>query len=168
MMTYTLSLWLSLLLASTASAEVVWASFAYVLHGERTPLRANFSPSLTSYGANQMYIQGDMFNSRYVINDTVPASARNMTSNVHIAGLERKALDASQIAIFSQTDDFVTASALAFMQGLYPPLNSAVAPGDGGLDTSIMANGTLINRPLNGYQYPNVQSLSVLDQNSIW
>jgi hypothetical protein len=167
-MAYTLSLWLSLLLASSASAEVVWASFSYMLYGERTPLRANFSPSLTSYGANQMYIQGDMFKSRYVTNGTVPVSAQNLTSNFPIVGLERVALDASQITIYSSTDDYVTGSALAFMQGLYPPVSQAVAAGDGGIATSVMANGTLINRPLGGYQYPNIQSLSILDQNSIW
>ncbi|KAI1488925.1 histidine phosphatase superfamily [Biscogniauxia mediterranea] len=75
--------------------------------------------------------------------------------------LEGNAIDNSQLSIYSTTDDVVTGSALAFLQGLYPPVA-------GSSNASTLANGTTIEYPLSGYQYPNVQTLSGLDPNSIW
>ena len=66
------------------------------------------------------------------------------------------------MVIMSTNDEFVTASAMAFMQGLYPPRGVVVD------DESMLGNGTLEQFPLGGYQYPNIESLSDLDFNYIW
>jgi hypothetical protein len=150
--------------ASAQSNEHVWSSVAFMFYGERTPLRGSVDPTLTPYGAQQMYAQGNMFRARYLDNTTVALNS----NYVPIKGIERNAIDNTQLNVMANTDSYVTASALAFLQGLYPPLTQAIASDAGGMPTAMLANGTLINYPLNGYQYPNVQSLSVLDLNSIW
>lgn len=60
-------------------------------------------------------------------------------------------------------------SAQAFMQAFYPPynLNSNVTAEY--LDpTSVLANESYIDNPLNGYQYPLIQTFTALDPNSIF
>lgn len=68
------------------------------------------------------------------------------------------------------TDDEATAvSAQAFMQAFYPPynLNSNVTAEY--LDpSSVLANDTYIDNPMNGYQYPLIQTFTALDPNSIY
>ena len=67
----------------------------------------------------------------------------------------------------STPDQFIVASAQAFMQGLYPPLqlssNDTFATSQ-----SVLANGSNILSPLNGYQYPQIYTASRNDDNSIW
>jgi hypothetical protein len=55
-------------------------------------------------------------------------------------------------------DEYVAASAQAFLQGLYPPTNQNSSGGT--LEAvDILANGTISQAPLNGYQYPQLQSV---------
>jgi hypothetical protein len=62
------------------------------------------------------------------------------------------------------TDDpWISASAMAFMQALYPPQNAIVLNLE-----SMLANSSLAEYPLNGYQYPNIETLSLLDFNHVW
>lgn len=154
--------------SAQATTETVWASVAYVLFGERTPLLGQTTASLTPYGAQQLHSQGELFKARYLANGSLSTTDKIVTASMPIVGIERRALDNDQLSIMSSTDDYVTGSALAFMQGLYPPITQAFASGNGGMNASVLANGSLINFPLDGYQYPNIQSLSILDQNSIW
>ncbi|KAI0007506.1 phosphoglycerate mutase-like protein [Xylariaceae sp. FL0662B] len=162
---------LGLLLASgtlAQSTETVWSSFAFVLHGERTPLRGKLEPSLTPLGAQQLYSQGQLFRARYLSNSSLSDADNSLTTNSPIVGLEREALDNTQLSVSSSTDSFVTGSALAFMQGLYPPVTQSFAYNNGGVNASTLANGTQINYPLDGYQYPSIQTLSATDPNSVW
>ncbi|KAI1636226.1 histidine phosphatase superfamily [Biscogniauxia mediterranea] len=144
-----------------STTETVWASFAYVLYGERTPVLGESPVTLTPLGAQQLYSQGALFRARYLSNTTLSDEDNKITTNSPIVDLEGNAIDNSQLSIYSTTDDVVTGSAVAFLQGLYPPVT-------GSSDASTLANGTTIEYPLNGYQYPNVQTLSGLDPNSIW
>ncbi|KAI0834221.1 phosphoglycerate mutase-like protein [Hypoxylon sp. FL0890] len=159
-------------LASEAVAqstnETVWSSFAYVFYGERTPLQGALSPSLTPLGAQQLYSQGSLFRARYLSNSSLSNEDNAITTNAPIAGIERLALDNSQLAIYSTADDYVVGGALAFLQGLYPPVSRTFAYSNGGENASILANGTMVDYPLDGYQYPNIQSLPSTDLNSVW
>ncbi|ORY56838.1 histidine phosphatase superfamily [Pseudomassariella vexata] len=169
-----LKVFLALLSATCASSQstvTVWSSFAYIFHGERTPIwgPAAGHASLTPYGAQQLYAQGSVFRDRYLsANTTLSDEENEVTKSFPIVGVERNALDNSQLSIFSTADDFVTGGALAFMQGLYPPITQAFAYNNGGMNASVLANGSLVNYPLEGYQYPNIQSMSTLEPSSIW
>ncbi|KAI1135801.1 phosphoglycerate mutase-like protein [Hypoxylon sp. FL0543] len=162
----------ALSLASEALAqsanETVWSSFAYVFYGERTPLRGVLSPSLTPLGAQQLYSQGSLFRARYLSNSSLSDEDNAITTNAPIAGIERLALDNSQLAIYSTADDYVVGGALAFLQGLYPPVARTFAYNNGGENASLLSNGTMVDYPLDGYQYPNIQSLPSTDLNSVW
>ncbi|KAI1804561.1 phosphoglycerate mutase-like protein [Daldinia bambusicola] len=155
-------------LAQSAN-ETVWASFAYVLHGERTPALGEHVSSLTPLGAQQLYSQGSLFKARYLSSNSSLSDEDNaITTNSPIVGLERQALDNSQLSLFSTTDDYVVGGALAFLQGLYPPVTQVFADNNGGANASTLANGTVVNYPLDGYQYPNIRSVPTTDPNSIW
>ncbi|KAG4222087.1 hypothetical protein PC116_g29438 [Phytophthora cactorum] len=154
-------------LAQSAN-ETVWASFAYVLYGERTPFLGDLVSSLTPLGAQQLYSQGSLFRARYLSNSSLSDEDNAITTNSPIVGLERQALDNSQLSVFSSTDDYVVGGALAFLQGLYPPVTRAFADNNGGANASRLANGTLVNYPLGGYQYPNIRNVPTTDPNSIW
>ncbi|OTB14726.1 hypothetical protein K445DRAFT_367409 [Daldinia sp. EC12] len=154
-------------LAQSAN-ETVWASFVYVLYGERTPFLGDLVSSLTPLGAQQLYSQGSLFRARYLSNSSLSDEDNAITTNSPIVGLERQALDNSQLSVFSSTDDYVVGGALAFLQGLYPPVTRAFADNNGGANASRLANGTLVNYPLGGYQYPNIRNVPTTDPNSIW
>ncbi|KAI8964799.1 phosphoglycerate mutase-like protein [Daldinia sp. FL1419] len=154
-------------LAQSAN-ETVWASFAYVLYGERTPFQGDLIPTLTPLGAQQLYSQGSLFRARYLSNSSLSDEDNAITTNSPIAGLERQALDNSQLSIYSTTDDYVVGGGLAFLQGLYPPVTRAFADSNGGSNASTLANGTAVNYPLGGYQYPNVRTVPTTDPNSVW
>jgi hypothetical protein len=87
--------------------------------------------------------------------------------NTGIPGIASLQLQYDQMTILSTDDQYVFGSALAFMQGLYPPLeissNYTYIPG-----LSTIQNGTNQVAPLNGYQYPNINTFSSNDLNSIW
>ncbi|KAI0479516.1 phosphoglycerate mutase-like protein [Xylariaceae sp. FL0804] len=194
---------LGLFLASRAAAdETVQASFAYIVHGERTPLHGGGPPSssastpslLTPLGARQLHEQGAVFRARYLPSSHSPSHShahahdhtsdeddeddkddggRTTTESAPIAGLppgqgaERYALDNGLLDIGAGADAWTTASALAFMQGMYPPTNGAFA-GGGGDGAAKLANGSVLEYPLGGYQYPSIQTFSATDPNVIW
>ncbi|KXJ96332.1 histidine phosphatase superfamily [Microdochium bolleyi] len=153
--------------AAQSSSETIWSSFVYVLYGDRTPSRPDSEPALTSLGAQQLFSQGSLFKARYL-----PGSASNDSSDSSashpIAGIDSNALFTSQLSISSSADDWVFGSALAFTQGLYPPTTAVLAGGNGPANSSYLANGSMVVSPLNGYQYPSIRTLSVLDPSSIW
>lgn len=68
----------------------------------------------------------------------------------------------------STTDGYVVSGSLAFLQGLYPPVLNVFAYNNGGVNASTLANGSSIDYPLNGYQYPNIQTISSSDSDSVW
>jgi hypothetical protein len=107
-----------------------------------------------------MYAAGARFRERYL----APAER---DGNTQIQGISPFQLDNDQVSILSLNDQFIVASAQAFMQGLYPPLmstsNATFINGQ-----SQLANGSNILSPLDGYQYPQIRTASALDLNSIW
>ncbi|KAJ6786825.1 hypothetical protein PWT90_02653 [Aphanocladium album] len=148
----------------TSTSSKVWAAVAFVNHGETNPFLLNKNPILTPNGAQQLYRQGTAFRGRYL----APSSATNASDAATIQGLSQNAIDNSQLRILSQTDSWVVGGAVAFMQALYPPNSKAFNAAAGGqvlAENHIGSNTT--SYPLDGYQYPQIETLPSTDVNSI-
>ncbi|WYZ36701.1 hypothetical protein EsH8_II_000207 [Colletotrichum jinshuiense] len=166
-------LFLSALLA-TASAlstgPTVWGSVAMIMHGERTPLRGVLSNDLTPLGAQQMYAQGNAFRIRY-LSSTAPtnASESRITSRAAIKGIARNGIEHQQLSILSLPDAHIAAGAIAFMQGLYPPITQVFPAEAGGTNISYSTfTGNSTQYPLDGYQYPRIETLGESDERSVY
>ncbi|KAK4120763.1 phosphoglycerate mutase-like protein [Parathielavia appendiculata] len=131
------------------------------MHGDHIPLAVSDHAKLTALGAHQLYDQGAAFRNRYVR----PSRHEDF---VGLVGIQSKAIDNSQLYVESSTDECSAASALAFMQGLYPPWPYTTC--DLGIPEYIQTgNDSILNYPLCGYQYPNVRTISPhYDQDAIW
>ncbi|KAF1944502.1 phosphoglycerate mutase-like protein [Clathrospora elynae] len=134
------------------------AAFAFIRTGERTPLLRDSPQKLTALGANQMHELGQNFRSRYIAGDSP-----GLLGVEHIAGMSPDVLDNNQILVQTLELPHLVSSAQAFMQGLYPPHGMANGTGDA---TGLLANGTIMDYPLNGYQYANIQAASQDEPNS--
>lgn len=138
--------------------EKVWGAVVYTLHGDSTLHGLNEPRNLTSLGANQLYDAGNSIRNHYVrprgSEDTAGESGQ-------ITGISEGSLVGGEVELLSTTEQAVSASALAFTQGLYPP--AAEAP-DG---DSNYVNGSLIHYPLSGYQYPALTTVGDQDPASI-
>ncbi|KAI8683611.1 hypothetical protein NCS57_00025800 [Fusarium keratoplasticum] len=153
--------------AAQSSGDKIWAAVAFVNHGERTPIISDMRTILTPEGAQQMWRQGTAFRARYLRN-SVNESDFDDIQTAYIQKLNIDVIDNDDVDILSQTDEWVSAGAMAFMQGLYPPSPSAydaTAGGeDLGLNLDLGDNNT--EYPLNGYQYPNIRTASYMDPSS--
>jgi hypothetical protein len=131
-------------------------------YGDRTPFVLPTPQTLTPLGAQQLYEAGSKIRQRYLMPDD-----NGSTEPTGIAGIASYQLEYDQLTVLSTDDQYVFASALAFMQGLYPPLetssNYTYIAGQ-----STLQNGSNVVAPLNGYQYPNINAVSSNDLNSIW
>ncbi|KAL2864650.1 uncharacterized protein BJX67DRAFT_373656 [Aspergillus lucknowensis] len=146
---------LSLFLSTSPAAAQdhtaqVWATFAYTVHGESIPQVFPGPRTLTSHGANQLHDAGAAFRDRYL----------------RIANLSPYLLDNEDIKVASTPELADLASAQAFMQGLYPPLDQAFN------DTSFeyesrLADGSAATAPLGGYQYPPIITFGYEDPQSL-
>ncbi|KJZ71970.1 hypothetical protein HIM_08650 [Hirsutella minnesotensis 3608] len=159
------AVFLASLLAGTVAGDdgaegtKVWAVVAYVNHGERTPFIGGLQTVLTPEGAQQMWRQGNAFRNRYL---TGSSNGSRSDGAAPIQKISANVLDNTQVAVVSQSNDWVVGSAMAFMQGLYPPRTDAFVAAAGGEDLGRnLANGTSeTNYPLGGYQYPMIRTLS--------
>jgi hypothetical protein len=143
-------------LISSDNVQITWASVVMAFHGEREAFLSTGSPALTPLGAQQALISGSTIRTRYIEG---PDTA--ITGSYPINGISKQ-MNNGELYILATDYDYVAASAQAFMQGLYPPLG-----GDYVAD-SMLANGTLTQFPLNGYQYPTIKLISSLDFNYVW
>ncbi|KAH6622933.1 histidine phosphatase superfamily [Chaetomium tenue] len=72
------------------------------------------------------------------------------------------------VHVESSTDRRSSASAIAFIQGLYPPFPHVSCDSDVP-SHNWMSDGTVLNYPLGGYQYPNIRTIAPdRDPDSIW
>lgn len=139
--------------------EKIWGVFAYTIHGDSTPnvlteARPRF---LSDYGANQLATAGAAFRERYLSS----GESINVSESA-IQYLSATVLDSKDVDVFATTDQFVIASAQAFMQGLYPPLGqSGLAP------SATVGNSSSNVSPLDGYQYPQIVTLGNGDPQSV-
>lgn len=128
--------------------KVIYSSFIYNYNGDRTPLILPTQSTLTPLGAQQLEAAGSFFRQRYL-----------EEANTIIDGIQQDNLDTDQVFVMSLPNQFVVASAQAFMQGLYPPVSNA---------TSVLSNGTVSHAPLGGYQYPQIMTFGPFDPNSVF
>ncbi|KND94197.1 Heterokaryon incompatibility protein 6, OR allele, partial [Tolypocladium ophioglossoides CBS 100239] len=149
----------------------VWATVAYINSGERTPVIGGLQTVLTPEGAQQLWRQGSAFRSRYLTGSSGSnsSSEANSTGVASIQNMAKDAIDNRQLTVLSLADEWVAAGALAFMQGLYPAKTDAFVDGAGGKDLShdYADGGNVTEYPLNGYQYPKIQTLTTQDNASV-
>ncbi|KAH0539078.1 hypothetical protein FGG08_004376 [Glutinoglossum americanum] len=152
--------------AARATAYTLHSSVIFSLYGDRTPILSPGDFVLTSLGAQQLYDSGAAFRARYIAS---PAEnkAHNFTESSPILGISTNNIDNSQIYVAAVDLYHVVNSAQAFLQGLYPAIgfltSSPFLPSE-----SVLANGTAIDYPLNGYQYCPVHTYRPTDPNLIW
>lgn len=138
-------------------SQKVWAVFAYTLHGDSTPAALAQKETLTPYGASQLYTAGSSFRDRYVASDAGDTKIRDISPDL---------LNIGDVVAFSTVQQPDFASAQAFLQGLYPPLEQSenVTSPDSSMQ---LANGSVAIAPLGGYQYPRIITYGLDDPKSI-
>jgi len=144
--------------------ERIWSSVAWILHGERTPPTTDVSSILTPNGAQQVWRQGSYLRSRYLGR----SSTSDGVSFRPLVGISQTAIHNYELEILSTEDEWATASAQAFMQGLYPPVTNAFPNTTSGNGIAVLADGSLVNYPQEGYQYPHILSKGDHDPDYIW
>jgi hypothetical protein len=137
----------------------VWAAFAYNVYGEVIPTAFPRPRALTSHGANQLHDAGVAFRNRYV-------SLNSTDRSLRIQNLSPYLLDNDDIKVSSTPDVAALASAQAFMQGLYPPLDVSFNASFFGQD-SRLADGSSSIAPMGGYQYPPILTFGYQDPQSL-
>ena len=120
-----------LLLPLTQAADTVLGVYIFSRHGDRTS-KAWPPTVLTPLGYSEIFTSGSRFRETY-INGTSP-----------IANIANNTVKLSQISASAPLDNVLMPSAQGFLQGLYPPV--------GGSSQQKLANGTVVDAPLDGYQ----------------
>ncbi|TKA74228.1 hypothetical protein B0A49_02027 [Cryomyces minteri] len=144
--------------AQTTYTHTVHSSVVVLRTGERSPWQlGNIRTALTSYGAQQAYDAGTSFRERYI--------AQNGSARIY--GLNALSLDSAEFYAMCLDLQYTSASAQAFIQGLYPPYtinNTATVM----LDSPNVYNSTFVEAPLGGYQYAQIHSASPLEPNIVY
>lgn len=117
-----------------AAAQTVLAVYIFSRHGDRTS-KSTPPTVLTDLGYQQVFNSGTYFRNRYI--------ADGATSQ--IAGIEPNLVKYSQISASAPMDNVLMPAAQGFLQGLYPPVGSTMG-------SQKLADGTVVQAPLNGYQ----------------
>ncbi|KKY24072.1 putative histidine acid [Diplodia seriata] len=148
--------------APLAVSAAVHAAVIFTRTGERTPLlvQQHGPPELTPLGARQAHSQGTVFRQRYIAPE---ANGVDLEGPEAIRNISEYGIDNNQLYVLATDDGYATETAQAFLQGLYPPytLNDTVPPTL--TANAVLANGTYMEAPLNGYQYPRIRTASSLD-----
>lgn len=125
------------MLAGAEAAETVLGAYIFHRHGDRTP-KALAPTSLTPLGYEEVYRSGQYYNSRYITGDN------------RIKGINEETVKLSQLSVSSPVDNVLQNSAMGFLQGLYPPVQTV----------QTLANGTKVTAPLSGYQLIPVNTIA--------
>jgi len=128
-MQFTVAVALAFALASAEAAETVLGAYIFHRHGDRTP-KALAPTNLTTLGYEQVYTSGQYFRSRYLVGDS------------KIKGINEDTVKLTQIAVTAPVDNVLQNSAMGFVQGLYPPVQTV----------QTLANGKSVQAPMDGYQ----------------
>ena len=112
-----------------------------------------------------MFNAGANFRAHYI--DALNLSDDDDDLYSSIRGISDYHLRPDQITVMSRDEQYISAGATAFMQGLYPSLetlnNYTYIVGQ-----SSLADGSNLVSPLRGYQYPRMQTIGENDLNHIW
>ncbi|KAF2680093.1 phosphoglycerate mutase-like protein [Lentithecium fluviatile CBS 122367] len=142
-----------------------FGAVAFIRSGERTPVLRPDTPILTAFGAQQMLQLGKNFRHRYLVETGLPHGLGVQ----NIPDMSPDILNHEQLFIQTLNKPYLVSSAQAFMQGLYPPYSpNATRPDILGDAVGELANGDVVQYPLEGYQYPRVQALGELDPESVY
>lgn len=129
---------LASVLPQLASAENVLGVYVFHRHGDRTA-KAWKPVNMTALGAAQVYASGEFYRNRYITGD----------ADFRISGVSADTAVPSDLAVTAPSDAVLHNSALVFLQGLYPPTG----------EEEVLANGTRVAAPLDGYQYIPVDAV---------
>jgi hypothetical protein len=127
---------LSTLLPLIQAAETVLGVYIFHRHGDRTT-KAYPPTSLTDLGYNQVYSSGSFYRNRYI----------DANASLPIYGISSGVVRNSQLNVQAPVDTVLQNSAAGFLQGLYPPVGTGLGSG-----SQMLANGTIVEAPLNGFQ----------------
>lgn len=117
------------MLAGVDAAETILGAYIFHRHGDRTP-KALAPTNLTALGYEQVYTSGQYFRSRYLTGDS------------KIRGINEDTVKLTQLAVTAPVDNVLQNSAMGFLQGLYPPVQTV----------QTLANGQNVQAPMDGYQ----------------
>lgn len=147
--------------SSAVAAEQVVGAFIFGRHGDRL---TKPTTTLTNIGANQLLSSGKFYHDRYF----------SSNSSYNIAGLNIS-YHSSQFMAQAPNSDVIQMSQTAFLQGLYPPLDSISNSEDAkkaqaeAIQLAVtLANGSDIESPLDGYQYVVAQGVDNDAPDMIW
>lgn len=125
-----------------SSNETVLGVYFFSRHGDRTA-KSTPPANLTVLGYEEVFTSGTFFRNRYV--------ASNATNR--IKGLNTDIVKQSQLTVSAPVDTVLMNSAMGFTQGLYPPVGQTQG-------ASTLANGTVVDSPLNGYQLVPISAVT--------
>ncbi|KAF2031422.1 phosphoglycerate mutase-like protein [Setomelanomma holmii] len=124
-------------LAGAEAAETVLGAYIFHRHGDRTP-KALAPTNLTALGYEQVYTSGQYYRSRY------------LGGSSKIRGINQDLVKLSQISVTAPVDNVLQNSAMGFLQGLYPPVQTV----------QTLADGQSVQAPMDGYQLIPVNTLA--------
>ncbi|KAF2823914.1 phosphoglycerate mutase-like protein [Ophiobolus disseminans] len=124
------------MLAGAQAAETVLGAYIFHRHGDRTP-KALAPTNLTALGYEQVYTSGQYFRSRYLSGDS------------KIRGINEDIVKLSQLQVTAPVDNVLQNSAMAFLQALYPPVQTV----------QTLASGQKVQAPMDGYQLIPVNTI---------
>lgn len=130
----------------------VVGSLIFGRHNDRPAKPASY---LTPIGAESQYQIGQFYRERYFGLDSsnVKTSSATNDNTTVIAGLNKDGLFVNgQIYCEAESSNVILFSHYAFLQGLYPPQDVA-GTAVGNFTLAEIANGTVVENPLHGYQY---------------
>ena len=145
-------------LAAAQDGQTTWGSVVLTLNGEKSPDISTPYPNLTPLGAQQVISAGKVIRTRYL-----EGPGTNITNYFPIQGLAVNEIVNPQLFILAADEDYTAATAQAFLQGVYPPLGVLYVDSE-----SMLANNTVVQYPIGGYQYPTMDIISPLDFNYVW
>lgn len=124
------------MLAAADAAETVLGAYIFHRHGDRTA-KALAPTNLTTLGYEQVYTSGQYYRSRY------------LEGNSKIYGINEDQVKLSQLQVQAPVDNVLQNSAMGFLQGLYPPVQTV----------QTLANGQSVQAPMDGYQLIPVNTI---------
>ncbi|KAI8940946.1 hypothetical protein NX059_002199 [Plenodomus lindquistii] len=125
------------MLTGTEAAETILGAYIFHRHGDRTP-KALAPTNLTALGYDQVYTSGSYYRSRY------------LEGSAKIKGINEDFVKLSQLSVTSPVDNVLQNSAMGFLQGLYPPVQTV----------QTLGNGQSVQAPMDGYQLIPVNTIA--------
>lgn len=156
-------------LAGSVSAETILGVTVYSRHGDRKHLLTLLlRHTLTKLGTSKHYKGYMLTNLGLQQNFQVGSDYRDLyvssDSAKQILGISEDKYVPSQVFASAPDEAVLLNTAIAFLQGLYPPLESL----DEEIASQTLNNGSTYTNPLNGYQYVVLHGEEKESPDTIW